>query len=165
MTTQSLTLSTKGIILKNSFWAAAVGVPGAFAAHADIPILAGIWAKMIYEIAEDNNIELNEANAIKIAAAIGGAVGIAAVGVKAANTYFAYTGIGSLLAIPLNATANGVGTYLIGDTSAKLINKKELTPADYARAVLGVLSGWLGTQINVDYDDIKPSEVKSRFDL
>jgi hypothetical protein len=127
-------------IIRHSFSAAGIGVPGAFAAHADIVPLMGIWANMIYRVAKHADKDLDWDSALKVAASLGAAGGVVAFGAKAANTYFAFSGIGTPLAILFNASANGVATYYVGRVAAQTIMKDKLSPGD----IFGAVAGGLG---------------------
>ena len=91
------------IIRKHSLALGGVGVVGAFGAHADIPAITGSWAVMLTELATEANIKLDMEGALKITAALATAVGGVWTGFKLANSYFAYTGVGTPLAVLANA--------------------------------------------------------------
>jgi len=142
----SIPLSMRTCVLRHTIAAGAIGVPGAFAAHADIPFLIALWAKMFYELAEKTENGLDKKAALRLATALGTAVGTTAAGAKAANTYF--TAVSGGLALPftiaVNSSANALGTYIIGMAAADLLTKKELTAADLINAVLaGATAGLL----------------------
>jgi len=106
-------------IIWSAVTAGAIGVPGAFGAHADVPLLAGIWATLLVLLAKDAGAELDKAKATKIVAAIFLGISFFGTGFKLANTYFAYTVIGTLPAIIANVGANGSITYLFGKAAAR----------------------------------------------
>ena len=137
-------LNIQSCIIKHSIGAAAVGVPGAFAAHADVPVLVGIWGKMIYNIAQHAKKDISSDTAAKIAVSIGMTAGTFAATGKVANTYFAVSGVGTPLAILFNSSLNGVSTYAIGDSVANVILKDELSSGDIVKAAIGGLSAAFG---------------------
>lgn len=128
----------KSCILKHSFSAAAIGIPGAFAAHADIPALAGIWGRMIYKLAKHADCGMDEKTALKAAGSIAASVATMAAGAKLANTYFAATGIGTPIAIAANAGANAAGTWIVGNIAGELMLEDDIH--DLASKVLIQLS-------------------------
>lgn len=136
-------LKIKTCIARSSFAAAAVGVPGAFAAHGDIPVLTGIWANMIYRLAKHSECPMDMATAARIAGSIAVSMAAMSAGVKAANSYFAYTGVGTLPAIVANAGANGVGTWLVGRACADVMVEKDLErmAEKVIKIVVGVMTG------------------------
>src|SRR4051794_16777769 len=106
-------------IIWSSVTAGAVGIPGAFGAHADVLILIGIWTTLLVLLAKDAGSDLDKAKATKIVAAITVGISFFGTGFKLANTYFAYTVLGTLPAIIANVSANGGITYLFGNAAAR----------------------------------------------
>ena len=157
-------LGIKTSIIRHSIGGAAIGVPGAFAAHGDVAFLSLLWSKMIYTIADKSGAEMDKKTIFKIAATVGAAAGTASAGVKIANTYFAATGVGTPFAMAANASANGVATYLIGNTAANFILKNNLDPADIIRGVLGALSIPLGDVAAEKVDELVEF-IAREFDL
>ena len=94
--------------------AAVIGVPGAFAAHADLGVLAFLWRKMIIELARQAGGKLDNAKAKKLALGVLSGVAKAYAGYKLANTYFAMTGAGTVPAMAINSAANAYFTRQIG---------------------------------------------------
>lgn len=139
MTSVAIPSNIQKTITNHALGAAAVGVPGAFAAHADLGVLGGIWARMIVRIAEQTDVDIDFKSAAKIAATLGIAIGTIGTGVKAANTYFAWSGVGTPLAILFNSSANGIATNHIGKAVASVMLKDNVSPEDIIRAALGVL--------------------------
>ena len=86
-------------VLYNSFAAAAVGVPGAFVAHGDVAILTGIWTNMLYNLARHAGCEMDKETALLVAGALIASTGTMLAGMKLANTYFGYTGVGTIPAM------------------------------------------------------------------
>ena len=95
----------------------------AFAAHADVPMITAAWSTMLLTLAVQAGHKLSKDKALKIAAGIligvGGLVG----GVKLANTYFAYSGVGTIPAMIMNAGANATVTYLVGKAAGKGVHR------------------------------------------
>ncbi len=151
-----LPLKINGIIAKNSWSAAAVGVPGAFAAHADIPILVGIWTNMLWKISKESRSNLDFKTIVKAVATFGAAVGTVASGVKIANTYFASTGVGTPLAIVFNSAANGLATYSIGRTCGNIMQRENVELAD-------LISG-LFALVGASASDVDPNDVQDLMD-
>ncbi|MBI1327531.1 MAG: hypothetical protein GC136_07810 [Alphaproteobacteria bacterium] len=121
-------------ILKYAFTNAAVGIPGALGGHIDVPFLAGSWAKMIYDVARVADRPMDMGTAVRVGAAVAGGVGTMMTGMKLANSYFAYTGIGTIPAMIINASANGVVTYMVGKSAGDLITEDD--PDKLARRII-----------------------------
>jgi uncharacterized protein (DUF697 family) len=100
--------------------AGAVGVPGAFVAHADVPILVGIWITLLVRLAVLAGKDLDKGKAAKIVAGVLLATGGFAGGVKLMTTAIAYTGVGTVPAVIANAGANATLTYFFGRSTAKV---------------------------------------------
>ena len=99
-------------------WASAglafVGVPGAFAAHADIPIITSAWAGLSVYLIDAAGINMDKASILKLVAGVLTAITSFIIGYKTATTAAAYTGIGTVPAIVVNAGLNGIVTYSYG---------------------------------------------------
>jgi len=115
-----LPLRMKTTILWSAAAAGAVGIPGAFLAHADVAVLVGIWTTLLGRLAYLSGEQLEKAKAAKIAAGAIGAIASMTAGVKLGTTYFAYTGVGTVPAIVVNAGANATLTYLFGKSAASI---------------------------------------------
>jgi uncharacterized protein (DUF697 family) len=132
---------------KNALIAGGVGIVGAFGAHADIPFLIGIWVKMTLEIADCMGRKLDKDRAKKLVTGvitgIGGFVG----GVKLANTYFAYTGIGTIPAILANVGTNGSLTYIYGKALTRVFasESKEFTIDTLIATIVALITGSAGS--------------------
>jgi uncharacterized protein (DUF697 family) len=115
-----LPLKMKATIVRCSMGAAGVGIPGAFAAHGDLVAIGAIWTTMLIRLATHAGENLENSKATKIVAGVFAGIGLFKVGFKLANTYFAFTGVGTLPAMIANASVNGGVTYLFGRASGKL---------------------------------------------
>ncbi len=115
-----LPIRMQSAIIWSAVGAGGAGIPGAFGAHVDLGALALIWTGLLLRLGYLAGVKLDEGKAAKIAAgvitALGGFVG----GVKLANTYFAYTGVGTIPAVVANMGANATLTYLFGRSAAKI---------------------------------------------
>lgn len=135
-------------ILWTSLGLGGVGLFGAFTAHADLVVIAPSWAGLIIKLADQAGHELDRDKALKIATGV--ALGVAGFvgGVKLANTYLAYTGVGTIPAMLANASANGVLTYLMGKAAAQTFLEKDVTESveNLVRYILGLLTGFLKPQ-------------------
>jgi Domain of unknown function (DUF697) len=105
-------------------WTAAglgtMGLFTAFAAHADVGAITTAWSGMFIRLAHQADLELDKDDALKIAAGVLVGIGGLAAGVKLANTWLAYTGVGTLPAMVCNAGTNGAVTYVIGCSAARV---------------------------------------------
>jgi uncharacterized protein (DUF697 family) len=131
-------------------WTAAglggVGLFSAFAAHADIAVISAAWTGMLVTLAVQAGHSLSKDGALKIVAGILFAVGGLAGGIKLANTYFAYTGVGTVPAMIVNAGANATLTYIVGKAAAKTFMELEtLESAErVVVAIIAILKGGSG---------------------
>ncbi len=98
----------------------AVGVAGAFGAHADLPVIAAAWATMFVKLAAKSGNAMSRDTALKVATGVIVGVGTFATGVKVATTWIAYTGIGTVPAILANVSTNGALTYMVGRSAARV---------------------------------------------
>jgi uncharacterized protein (DUF697 family) len=117
--------------------AGAVGVPGAFAAHGDVPILIGIWTTLLVRLAFLAGKDLDKGKAAKIVAGVLLAIGGFAGGVKLMTTAIAYTGIGTIPAMVANAGANATLTYFFGRSTAKVFLSND--HLDSASAIIAAI--------------------------
>jgi len=115
----NIPLRMKTRIMWSSAAAGAVGVPGAFGAHLDLMAITAIWATLLVMLADQAGSSLDKAKAAKIVAAILAGITFFGTGFKLANTYFAYTGIGTIPAVIANVGANAGITYLFGNAAAR----------------------------------------------
>ncbi len=120
-----------------------MGLFSAFAAHADVPVITAAWATMIVTLAVQAGHSLSKDKALKIVAGILIGVGGIAAGAKIATTYCAYTGVGTIPAMLMNASANATFTYLVGKAAATtfLENKTLGTVASIVSSILGLILG------------------------
>lgn len=121
-----LTLRMKTTILTTSLGLGAVGVFGAFAAHSDILAIAPAWVAMFASISEDAGVHVDRDKLLKIATGVLLGVGGLLGGMKMANTYFAYTGIGTIPAVVANAGMNAVATWLAGRAWGHIVLEEDL---------------------------------------
>jgi uncharacterized protein (DUF697 family) len=140
-----LTLEMKATILATSVGLGTVGLFGAFAAHSDLLAITPAWTHMFLRLAKQAGKTLDKDRAVKITSGV--LMGATALigGIKLANTYFAYSGVGTIPAIVVNAGVNGVLTWLAGRAWAQITLEEDLEQSveSLVRAVLGMLGGWL----------------------
>lgn len=112
------------VMRRTVMWTAGgLGVEGlfsAFAAHADLAIITAAWTGMLVTLADQADLNLGKDQALKIATGVVVGIGGMAAGVKAANAFFAYTGVGTLPAMLCNAGTNGTVTYMVGMAAARV---------------------------------------------
>jgi len=105
-------------------WAAlglgAEGFFGVFAAHADLGAITAAWITMFIALAAEAGTELDKATAMKIATGIVVGIGGMAAGIKMAEAWLAYTGVGTIPAMLCNAGTNAIMTYMIGNAAARV---------------------------------------------
>lgn len=104
--------------------AGGIGVPGAFAFGADVPILIGIWTTGAAMIADQSNrsIEKQEIKAIVVSVASGTATFVAGTKV-AAKLFHLLPGPGTLAAVGINSGLNAFFTYKFLRATAKIFDK------------------------------------------
>ena len=138
-----LPVRMKATILWSALAAGAVGIPGAFGAHADVPVLLGIWTTLLIRLASQAGESMSKATAAKVAAGVLVGIGGFQAGVKLATTYFAYTGVGTIPAIIVNAGANASLTYIFGRAAGKvfLSNSLQDSAAEVIRAIVFFITG------------------------
>lgn len=143
-------LNMQATIIRRSLAAGGIGIPGAFGAHLDVAPIAVVWTEMLVRLAGQARREMDKAKAAKIVAGVLAGIGIFKVGFKAANTYFAYTGIGTVPAVLANVGVNGVATYLFGRACAQLfLSSRPLDSAEsIAMSILGLIGGALGLPLD-----------------
>lgn len=137
----AIPLNMQATILRRSLVAGGIGIPGAFGAHLDVAPLAALWTEMLLRLAGQAGQEMEKAKAAKIVAGVLAGIGTFKMGFKAANTYFAYTGIGTVPAIVANASVNGVATYLFGRSCATLFLSSRVgdSVASIVFSILGMM--------------------------
>lgn len=140
-----LTLDMKTTILASSLSLGGVGLLGAFAAHSDLLAIAPAWSAMFIKIARQGGRSLDKNKALKIATGVLAGAGSLIGGIKLANTYFAYTGVGTVPAVLINGSVNGVLTWLAGRAWAHIVLEEdpEGSIENLTRSILSALSGWL----------------------
>jgi uncharacterized protein (DUF697 family) len=139
-------------VTRSSFAAAAIGIPGAFGAHVDVPAIAAIWTGMLLRLSAQAGSRMENGKAMKVAAGVLAGIGLFKMGFKLANTYIAYTGIGTIPAVVANAGANGTVTYLFGRSAGKLFlsENKEDSVEGLIKGILTLMTGVSAENINVD---------------
>lgn len=117
------------VILYASGGLGAVGIPGAFAAHADVPVIATVWAGMFCALAVLAGKPMDKYLALKVAGGLLLALSGMIEGIKLANTYFAASLIATPYAVAANMALNAGITYNVGRAAARifLLNDKEET--------------------------------------
>jgi uncharacterized protein (DUF697 family) len=140
-----LPLEMKGTILATSLGLGAVGLFGAFAAHSDLMAITPAWTHMFLKLAKQAGKSLSKDTALKVVTGVlVGAMGLLG-GIKLANSYFAYSGVGTVPAVQVNGSVNGVLTWLAGRAWAQIALEEDLEQSvdNLVRAVLGMVGGWL----------------------
>src|SRR5262249_12989385 len=93
---------------------ALVGVPGAFGAHVDVPVIITTWIGLSAYIAKAVGTHLDKDTLSKIVVGVFTYASFFMLGYKSATAAAAYTGFGTLPAIVVNSGLNGVITYVYG---------------------------------------------------
>jgi hypothetical protein len=121
----------------------ALGIPGAFGAHADLVPITAAWATMLVTLASQAGREMDKDFAFKVAGGVIVAVGGFAAGVKTANTWLAWTGVGTLAAVLCNVGTNAALTYTTGMAAARvfLIEDKSASASDLILAIIRMIRG------------------------
>jgi len=130
-------LRMKTTIAWSAASAGAIGIPGAFAAHFDIPVLVGIWSNLLVRLAIQAGRDIEKGVAAKIVAGVLLAIGGFAGGVKLMTTALAYTGVGTVPAIIANSGANATLTYFFGRSVAKVFLSQD--HRDSAGAIIAAI--------------------------
>ena len=81
---------------------------------------------MFASISEDAGVHVDRDKLLKIATGVLLGVGGLLGGMKMANTYFAYTGIGTIPAVVANAGMNAVATWLAGRAWGHIVLEEDL---------------------------------------
>jgi hypothetical protein len=133
-------------IVRHSLSAGGIGFFGAFGAHADLPAVAGVWISLTLRLAYLADKELSKQTAAKLVTAVITGLGGFLGGFKLANTYFTYSGIGTVPAIIANMGANGGLTYLYGRGLAKVFLSDEFSDSAEAtaKAIIVFMLGQIG---------------------
>jgi len=136
-------LRMKTAIVWSAVLAGAVGVPGAFGAHADVLALTAIWITLLIRLGILAGKDIEKGTAAKIVAGVLLGIGGFAGGVKLMTTAVAYTGIGTIPAIIVNAGANAALTYYFGRSVAKVFLSEDLHDSASAiiAAILAMMTG------------------------
>ena len=119
------------------------GLFGTFEPHADTGVIAAAWAAMFGALAAQAGHDITKDMALKIAGGVIVGIGGFMGGVKLANTYFAYTGIATPLAMLVNASANGAVTYIVGRAAARTFLSDDVVHT--VEQVVGGIVGIVGT--------------------
>jgi uncharacterized protein (DUF697 family) len=125
-TMAAIPLNMKTTITTTSIGLGAVGIFGAFAAHSDLLAIAPAWTGMFLRLANQAGKPMERDRVLKVVTGV--LVGVTSFvgGVKLANSYFAYTGIGTIPAIVVNAGVNGTLTWLAGRAWAQICLEDDL---------------------------------------
>lgn len=110
-------------------WTAAglggTGFLSVFTGVADIGIITAAWATMFVTLAGKAGRKMDKDKALKIIAGLFMGVGGFAAGVKIVETGLAYTGIGTIPAMVLNAGTNAAMTYVVGRAAAQVFLSRD----------------------------------------
>ena len=110
--------------------------------------IAGIWTGMLVRLSNQAGNRMNKGKAAKVAAGVLAGIGLFKTGFKLADTYFAYTGVGTIPAVVANAGADGTITYLFGRAAGKLFLSE-----DGEDSVEGLVKGILTLMVGIAHDD------------
>lgn len=106
------------------FWASAglgaTGLLSVFVGAGDLAIITGAWAVMLLKLADQAGTHMNKDTALKLIAGVLTGIGGFGAGLKAAQMAFVYTGVGTALAMIVNAGTNAVFTYMVGTAAARV---------------------------------------------
>lgn len=121
--------------------AGAVGVPGSFAAHADVWVLGLVWAGLFTTIADATGTTFTRHERTRIIKGVLAGAAAFIGGMKAATTVIAYTGVGTIPAMLANASINATFTYTFGMALYQVFSSKEkhVTTADLIQAIVVVM--------------------------
>lgn len=97
---------------------AGVGLIGAVAT--DAPALAAIWGTMMYKIAKENGVSLDNETCVKIATSIILSASSFMVGASILSKILTYSGIGTLFGLALNCIINYFYTWRLGNAFDEL---------------------------------------------
>jgi uncharacterized protein (DUF697 family) len=140
-----LPLDMNATILANSLGLGTVGLFGAFAAHSDLLAITPAWTHMFLRLAKQAGKSMDKETALKVVTGVLMGASALVGGIKLANTYFAYSGVGTVPAIVLNGGVNGLLTWLAGRAWAQIALEEDLGQSveSLVRAVLSIVAGWL----------------------
>jgi hypothetical protein len=139
--------STNRKILTACAAAATAGVPGAFGGPGtDLGPIVGIWSGLFVALAADESIALDKFTAIKIVTSILASIGLIGFGTKTALTVFAWTGVGTVVAVLLNSSINAAMTFVFGQAVLTVLRStdKKTSDQELGKAVLSVILGVFG---------------------
>ena len=129
------------IIVMASVGLGITGIFGVFVPHGDVPIIVAAWVGMFLKLAEEVKLEFDKDLAFKLAGGLVAAVGGLVSGVKIAETFLAYTGIGTIPAMICNVGTNAAMTYVIGRALARvfLASDRSTTIEEMIRGVIRLI--------------------------
>ena len=93
--------------------ATGVGLIGAFTT--DAPALAAIWGTMIYKIAKEHQVELDQDAAVKIATSVIASASAFMAGAGILTKILTYSGVATLLGLGINCAINYFYTWRLGN--------------------------------------------------
>lgn len=96
------------------------GLFGVFTAHGDLAVIVPAWGAMIWKLSDQACIEFDRDAALKLAGGLAAAIGGLVTGVKVAEAFLAYTGVGTIPAMVCNAGTNAAVTYIVGRSIARV---------------------------------------------
>jgi len=134
-------------ILTASASAAAVGVPGAFGGPGtDLAPIVTIWTALFVALADDEAVHMSERTAIKIVSSVLASIGLIGFGTKTAITVFAWTGVGTVVAVMLNASINAAMTYVFGQAVISVLRATDAKTSEQelGKAILSFILGFFG---------------------
>lgn len=140
-----LTPGMKTTIFTTSLALGGAGVLGAFAAHSDLIVIAPAWVRMFTRLSQQAGKSLDKARALKITTGVLAGAASLVGGIKLANSYFAWSGVGTLPAVVVNAGMNAVLTWLTGRAWAHIVLEEddEQGVENLVRALLASVSAGL----------------------
>lgn len=125
--------------------AAGVGVVSSPFAHADIPVMVGIWVDMMLKLAAMSSKPLDREAAKKIAVSVVVGVATAQAAIKTVTTVGQWllaiptAGVSLLFGAAANGGLNYTTTRVVGMEAAELLESDKLTAENLLRASLAAL--------------------------
>lgn len=114
----------------------AIGTSAALIPHADIPIIAAGWVKMIHDLCQQSDLEIDSKSAAKLALAVAKSGGAMALGVKFMSSVLGWVGSiptagGSIIvATTINVAANYFVTKNLGHRIAGILTRDHIRGTD-----------------------------------
>jgi len=138
MTTLSQT--SKQIINNAALAAGGLGVPGIFLPGVDMVGVAGVWTKMMIDLANESGHQVDMEFAGKVITSVLAGASLYMGGSKLMTTLLTYTGVGAIPAAGINAMFNWIYTLRLG----KLLATQFSQPGFTASALLLSMKGLTG---------------------